>query len=868
MRVIGITGPTGAGKTTVLQALESLGGVLIDADAVYHDLTRSSQAMQAELIARFGPVYDGNELDRKKLGAVVFQDENALADLNRITHKYIARETQRRIEAAKAAGATAVGIDAIGLLESQLVDFCDCTLAVTAPEELRVKRIMARDGISEDYARLRVSAQKPSAWFQAHCDYTIESTEADTVETTGARAKALFEEILEGNKTMEENKKTPAQQKRDALFFSPTNGYDRLADGEEQAIQDYCAGYKTFLDEGKIERECVTYTIAQAEAAGFRPLVRGEKLQAGDKVYYNNRGKSVMLAVIGQESLAQGVVIGAAHIDSPRLDLKQNPLYEDKEMAYCKTHYYGGIKKYQWTTIPLALHGLVVLKDGTSVSVRIGEDPGDPQFTVGDLLPHLAGDQAKKTMGAIVTAEQLNLFVGSRPFDKEAGADRVKLAVMAILNEKYGMVEEDFLSAELMAVPAAKAVDIGLDRSVIGAYGQDDRVCAYACLKALLDLTETPRRTAICVLADKEEIGSLGVTGMQSAAFDTFMSDLCEGQGVQRKTCYEHSFCLSADVTAAYDPNFAEAYEPRNSAYINYGVCISKYTGARGKSGASDASAELVGYVRRTFAEAGVIWQLAELGKTDQGGGGTVACYMANRNIDTIDAGPCTPPLRPRPSWTATWPTRGCWRCISTERPNELRKRSILHEHPILDFPGAGPGCGGVSAHLQLRPPVPVPALLWHGVCRRQPVFRRAAAPGHPHCHFRLLPEGHPGPAERAGPPHPVHLLIPEAQGDEAPAPRRADDPDDHHRHPAPVCHPAHQEQGGGAVWQHHFHRRGPAADGLPALLVRPDGQGQEDGQVRYYAGRAPGGRGAGHCGGPRPVPVRHHHFRRPRAGL
>ena len=439
---------------------------------------------------------------------------------------------------------------------------------------------------------------------------------------------------------MEEKKEqTPAQKLREELFFAPKNGYDRLAAGEGEKIQSYCEGYKTFLDAGKTERECVDYAIVKAQAAGFRPLVRGEKLQPGDKVYRNNRGKSLLLAVIGQEGLDQGAVIGAAHIDSPRLDLKQNPLYEDKELAYCKTHYYGGIKKYQWTTIPLALHGVVVRRDGTAVSVRIGEDPGDPQFTVGDLLPHLAGDQAKKTMGSIVSAEQLNLFMGSRPFDQEEGSDRVKLGILALLQEKYGMVEEDFLSAELMAVPAAKAVDIGLDRSVIGAYGQDDRVCAYACLQAILELTEAPRRTAVCVLADKEEIGSLGVTGMQSAAFDIFMSDLCQAQGVPLKACYESSFCLSADVTAAYDPNFAEVYEVRNSAFFNYGVSISKYTGARGKSGASDASAEVVGYVRRVFADYGVIWQLAELGKTDQGGGGTVACYMANRNIDTIDAG-------------------------------------------------------------------------------------------------------------------------------------------------------------------------------------------------------------------------------------
>ena len=308
-------------------------------------------------------------------------------------------------------------------------------------------------------------------------------------------------------------------------------------------------------------------------------------------------------------------------------------------MAYCKTHYYGGIKKYQWTTIPLALHGVVVRRDGTVVPVRIGEAPGDPQFTVGDLLPHLAGDQAKKTMGSIVSAEQLNLFVGSRPFGTEEGSDRVKLAMLEILQEKYGMVEEDFLSAELMAVPAAKAVDIGLDRSVIGAYGQDDRVCAYACLQALLELEGAPRLTGVCVLADKEEIGSEGVTGMKSAAFDTFMEDLCQSQNVPLRACYERSFCLSADVTAAYDPNFAEVYEKRNSALVNCGMGLCKYTGARGKSGASDASAELVAYVRGVLDRADVVWQMAELGKVDAGGGGTVAMFMAERNIDTLDAG-------------------------------------------------------------------------------------------------------------------------------------------------------------------------------------------------------------------------------------
>lgn len=432
--------------------------------------------------------------------------------------------------------------------------------------------------------------------------------------------------------------KTAAQLRREALSYKQKNGWDCLAPGEEDALKAYCEDYKRFLNAGKTERECVDYTIRLAEANGFKAYERGMELKAGDKVYRNNRGKALVLAVIGSEDLSKGANIGAAHIDSPRLDLKQNPLYEADEMAFLKTHYYGGIRKYQWVTIPLELHGVVALKDGSVVKVAIGGGAGEPVFTVDDLLPHLAADQSKRPLGEAIPAESLNILVGSRPFKDDEGADRVKLTVLDILNEKYGIVEEDFISAELSAVPAFRASDVGFDRSLIGAYGQDDRVCAYACLAALFQLA-TPRRTAICMLADKEEIGSEGVSGMQSAAFDTFMSDLCDAQNVPLKACYEHSFCLSADVTAAYDPNFAEVYEKRNSARVGYGMGLCKYTGARGKSGASDASAEVVAYVRRILDDYGVVWQMAELGKADQGGGGTVTCYMANRDIDTLDAG-------------------------------------------------------------------------------------------------------------------------------------------------------------------------------------------------------------------------------------
>ncbi|MBU5627454.1 aminopeptidase [Oscillibacter sp. MSJ-2] len=429
------------------------------------------------------------------------------------------------------------------------------------------------------------------------------------------------------------------KERKEALFTQKKNGYDRMEPAQREAMERYCADYKAFLDAGKTERECAAFAVALAERAGYKPLVRGAALKTGDKVYRCNRDKSVLLAHIGSRPLSEGVQITAAHIDSPRLDLKPTPLYEDGEMAYFKTHYYGGIRKYQWVTIPLELHGVVAMKDGSTVTVTIGADEGEPKLVITDLLPHLGAEQNKKPLGEAIPGETLNLLLGSRPVSGGEGGDRVKLQVMELLNEKYGITEDDFNSAELEAVPTFRATDIGLDRSLIGAYGHDDRVCAYAALKALLDLKNAPGKTAVCVLADKEEVGSDGVTGMKSAAFDTFMEDLCDAQGVPCRACYENAFCLSADVTAAFDPNFSEAYEKRNSAQVNYGIGLCKYTGARGKSGASDASAETVAYVRGVLDRADVVWQIAELGKVDYGGGGTVAMYMANRNIATLDAG-------------------------------------------------------------------------------------------------------------------------------------------------------------------------------------------------------------------------------------
>lgn len=424
---------------------------------------------------------------------------------------------------------------------------------------------------------------------------------------------------------------------RKELFYEQKNGYD-LIDGEERiAVEEYSKEYMQFLNNARTEREAVKLAIEQAEALGFVEYERGMELKPGSKIYRNNRGKALMLAVMGEEPLDKGCVIAGAHVDSPRLDLKQNPLFESDELAFFKTHYYGGIKKYQWVTIPLELHGVVALKSGEVFDVVIGREFDDPQFVITDLLPHLAQDQMKKKMSEGIPAENLNIIIGSVPYADE-GKDRVKLAIMSILNDRYGIVEEDFLSAELTAVPAFDVREIGLDRSLIGGYGHDDRVCAFAELKALFDVEE-PNKTCVCILADKEETGSDGVSGMQSRSFECFMEDLCAEQCVDVRRCFENSFCLSADVCNAFDPNYPEVSEKRNESKLNYGMGICKFTGARGKSGTSDASAEVVAYLRKIFEENGVVWQMAELGKVDQGGGGTIAKYMANRNIDTIDAG-------------------------------------------------------------------------------------------------------------------------------------------------------------------------------------------------------------------------------------
>ena len=424
------------------------------------------------------------------------------------------------------------------------------------------------------------------------------------------------------------------------------NAWETYDEKQLSALEAVCRRYRAFLDAGKTERECAAETIRQAKAAGYRDLdaaiEAGEKLKAGDKVYCNVMGKSVMLFIIGREKLEKGLNIIGAHIDSPRLDIKQNPLYEDNDIAYMDTHYYGGIKKYQWVTLPLALHGVVVKKDGTVVNVAIGEKDDDPVLAVSDLLIHLAQDQMQKKAGDVIEGEALNLIVGGKPVCGEE-KDKVKAGVLAYLKENYGMEEEDFLSAELEVVPAGRCRELGFDRSMIMGYGHDDRVCAFAQVEAMMNMDTIPERTSCCVLADKEEIGSVGATGMRSHFFENALAELmalCGEEGdLKLRRAMKNSRMLSCDVSAGFDPNFASVFEAKNAAFLGRGVCFNKFTGSRGKSGSNDANAEFLGRLRRTMDDAGVNFQTAELGKVDVGGGGTIAYICALYGMEVIDSG-------------------------------------------------------------------------------------------------------------------------------------------------------------------------------------------------------------------------------------
>ena len=429
---------------------------------------------------------------------------------------------------------------------------------------------------------------------------------------------------------------------KDILFNNKKCGWDTIEEDEKKAIFKFGDEYLYFLNKCKTERETIDFSKEILDKNGFIDIKEKMILAPGDKVYYINRNKSMYIAVIGEKPIEAGLNILGAHVDSPRLDLKPNPLYEDNGLAYLKTHYYGGIKKYQWTTIPLSIHGVIVKTSGEKIKVNIGEDEEDPIFTITDLLPHLAMEQMEKKMKEGISGEDLNLLIGSIPYGSEKTSERVKLNILKLLNDKYGIKEADFLSSELEIVPNFKARSMGFDSSMVAGYGQDDRVCAYTSLRAILDI-ENPKKTAVVILADKEEIGSMGNTGMESHVFDTFIAELLNKKNENRPNLLDKVFCnskmLSADVDAALDPIYASVSERNNASFIGYGIALNKYTGARGKSGASDANAEYVAEVRSLFEENDIAYQMGELGKVDVGGGGTIAYILADKGIDVIDCG-------------------------------------------------------------------------------------------------------------------------------------------------------------------------------------------------------------------------------------
>ena len=444
---------------------------------------------------------------------------------------------------------------------------------------------------------------------------------------------------LDKEAIMNSSKDTSAKDLKSKLFYKEKNGYLSINDGEKDKIQNLANDYISFLNQSKTEREVVSFILDKAKRSGYIEFQKDKKYNPGDKVYLVNRNKNIVLAIIGEDQCKDGFRLSISHIDSPRLDLKQKPLFENSELAMLKTHYYGGIKKYQWTCMPLALHGRFTLKDGSYLDVNIGEKDDEPRFYISDLLPHLAHDQMQKPMSKAISGEDLNVLIGSIPFKSDSESELVKLNIMNILNQKYGIDESDFTCAELEFVPAFKACDVGFDRSLIGGYGHDDKSCSFASFSAIMSMNEVPKHTCVAMFADKEEIGSDGNTGMQSMFLKYFLSDLASCFGIKGRDAISKSKALSTDVDAAYDPNYPSSFDPSNSAYLNKGAVITKYTGSGGKYSSSDASSEFLGFVRNLFDKNGVRYQFGSLGKVDTGGGGTVAKFVANLNMDVVDMG-------------------------------------------------------------------------------------------------------------------------------------------------------------------------------------------------------------------------------------
>lgn len=630
--IIGLTGPTGAGKSTAALKAAEMGINVIDCDSLSRTAVQRGSKGLESLIGVFGKgIVDKNgELNRKKLAETAFSSREKTELLNKTLLPYIVDLAKARIKEN-----TVNMLDAPTLFESGLDGVCDITVAVLSNEQSRFKRITLRDNISESAARIRMEAGKNDDFYRQRADIILLNNGA--ADEFLKEAESVFKDIAGGKYTMSE-KNSASKELKEKLFYKKKNGLLKVDESVYLEALHYCEGYKSFLNAAKTEREAAAAAISMAKGRGFEEFERGKSYKAGDKVYFNNRGKTVAFAVIGKKSVEDGLRITAAHIDSPRLDLKPNPLYEELELALFKTHYYGGIRKYQWPAVPLALHGVFAKKDGSVVNVKIGEDENDPKFVVNDLLPHLAAEQSKRTLSEGIKGEELNILIGSMPFKDDEGSELVKLNILKILNEKYGVTEEDFLSAELEMVPAAHSCDIGFDRSLIGSYGQDDRVCAYPALTAVLDVAD-PEYTALAILTDKEEIGSDGNTGLNSDFLLHTVGDLARSQGADVTVALRNSQCLSADVNAGMDPTFQDVMEKRNASLLNYGVCVTKYTGARGKAGTSDASAEYVAKIRAMLDNAGIVWQTGELGKVDAGGGGTVAMYIANLGVDVVDLG-------------------------------------------------------------------------------------------------------------------------------------------------------------------------------------------------------------------------------------